>query len=140
MARSTRDPEQLVREYLDVWNDREYAKIPDLVSESFVLDDPAVPEEVRGPDGLEGWLREIVSAFPDFEVTPIDVLAGEEVVMVESTYTLTHEGEFDDVPPTGREVEMRAMEKLRVEDGYVQEHRLYYDQREFLAQLGLAEE
>lgn len=131
--------EQLVREYLDVWNDREYAKIPDLVAESFVLDGPAVPGDVRGPDGLEGWLREIVSAFPDFEVTPINVLADEELVMAESTYTLTHEGEFNDVPPTGREVEMQAMEKLRVEDGNVQEHQLYYDQQEFMAQLGLTE-
>ena len=42
------ESEQLVRSYGDIWNDREYSRIPDLVSETFVLYDPAVPENV-GP-------------------------------------------------------------------------------------------
>ncbi len=34
MAETTLDAEQLVTAYVVIWNDREYAMIPDLVSDS----------------------------------------------------------------------------------------------------------
>jgi steroid delta-isomerase-like uncharacterized protein len=131
--------EQLVREYVEMWNEREYGKASDLVTESFALYEPAVPDgDVQGPEGLVGFLRYIVDAFPDFEVEPIDVLADEGTVMMESTYVLTHEGEFEEIPPTGREVRMRGMHKFLIEGGTVAEHRLYYDLDEFFEQLGVS--
>ena len=37
MAQATPDAEQLVTAYVTMWNDRDYAQIPELVSESFVI-------------------------------------------------------------------------------------------------------
>ncbi|WP_380680810.1 ester cyclase [Salinigranum sp. GCM10025319] len=131
--------ERVVEEYVDMWNERAYERASDLVTESFALYEPAVPDgDVQGPEGLVGFLRYIVAAFPDFEVSPIDVLADEGTVMMESTYVLTHEGEFEAIPPTGRELRMRGMHKFLIEGGKIAEHRLYYDLDEFFEQLGVS--
>jgi steroid delta-isomerase-like uncharacterized protein len=144
----TTEPEQLVKAYVDVWNEQDYSTIPDVVSESFVLYDPAAPEEgvpgpkreVHGPDGLELFIRGVVTRFPDFHVNIIDVLSSGDLVMYEGKITMTHEGEFDGIPPTGQEVEIRTMSTYRIEDGEIQEHRVYFNQQEVFEQLGLAEE
>lgn len=148
MAQATPDAEQLVTAYVAMWNDRDYAKVPELVSESFVMYDTNAPAddipgpagEVHGPDGLETWMRAITTGFPDFEADVQEMLASDDRVMYEVTLSGTHEGEFAGIPPTDRDVELSAMESYRVADGAIQEHRTYYDRLEFLNQLGLTDE
>ena len=141
MTQAPIDTEQLAREYASVWNERKYAKIPDVVSESFEMYDPAAPGGVvRGRDGLEQFIRAVVSGFPDFHVTILDMLSSEDRVMYEAEMSMTHEGEFDGVPPTGEEVELRYMGKIKTAGGKVQEHRIYFDQQELFEQLGLTDD
>lgn len=138
MAKTTPESEQLVQEFLDIVNKREYAKLPDVLSESYVMIDPAAPGgEVHGPDGMERWLHRIVAGFPDFEIQVLDSLANESVVMVELQYTGTHEGEFLGIPPTGRSIKLEGVEKYRVADGKLQRTRVYFHDQELKDQLGL---
>lgn len=141
MAQSTSEIERLVNDYLDVWNDGDYAKMSDVLAESIAVYDPGAPEgEVHGHGGLEALLRELRTAFPDFRVAIDDMLAGDETIMAEWTFTGTHEGEFNGVPPTGRKVELTGMDTMRISDGKVHEHRIYYDRQELFEQLGLTDE
>lgn len=105
-----------------------------------LYDEPTPEGEVRGQDGLEEWIRQFTSPFPDFRVEVHDLLASEETAMAEATYTMTHEDEFDGIPSTERQVELRAMAKFVVEDGKVKEHWEYHDRRELLEQLGVTDE
>lgn len=140
MAEATEGTDQLVKAYVKMWNEREYSKISDIVSESFVMYDPGAPGgEVHGPDGLEEFMRGLVTGFPDFQVTIIDMLSSENLVMYEANLAGTHDGEFAGAPPTGREFDLRAMEKFHITDGNVREHRVYFDQQELFEQLGLTE-
>lgn len=148
MTEASQDAEDLVRAYVDVWNERAYSEIPDLVSDSFVMHDPAAPAdgipgpegEVHGPDGLETFMRGVATGFPDFRIAISDLISSGELVMYEGSMTMTHEGEFDGIPPTGKRVEAREMAKFRVGDGHVQEHRAYFDQQEIFEQLGIADD
>lgn len=138
MAQAQRDPEQLAKDYTALWNERDYSNIPDVVAESFVHESPAAPEGgARGHDGLEEFMREITAAFPDFRCTIVEMLSDEETVMVEVEFTMTHEGEFEGIPATGREIELRAMAKARVDDGKLQELREYANLQRLLEQLGV---
>jgi steroid delta-isomerase-like uncharacterized protein len=137
--------ETVVEAYVDVWNERDYSQIPDLVSDSFVLYDPTVPEDVgtgpvgeaRGPTGLVAFMNRLERGFPDFQFAVADLVATDDLVMDEVTFTGTHEGVFNGVPPTYRSVEIQMMAKFHVEEGKLQEHHVYFDQREFMDQLGL---
>ena len=137
MARATRDAEGTVRAYVDVWN----AKIPEVVSESISVYNPTAPGgEVHGRDGLEAFMRGVVAGFPDFHVTVHDMVSNDDLVMYDATLTMTHEGEFDGIPPTGRKVEVPEMAKYYVVDSEIREYRVYFDQQAVFEQLGLIEE
>jgi steroid delta-isomerase-like uncharacterized protein len=139
MAEALTDAERTARAYVDLWNEQDYAAIPEVVSESFVHVDPG-GEEFRGRDGLESFMRAVFDGFPDFGVRVDRMVSGDGLVMYEGTLSMTHEGEFEGIPPTGRAVELREMATIEVEDGRVEAHRVYYDNAEVADQLGLADE
>ena len=140
MTEATREVEQLLDEYLTIWNEREYSKIPDVVSESFERVSPVAGEGVQGYDGLEEFIRGLEASFSDFEVSHHEQLVGEGIAMFESTFTGTHDGEFNDIPPTNEEVELLNMSIIRIEDGEIREHRTYYNPQVFAEQLGVTDE
>jgi steroid delta-isomerase-like uncharacterized protein len=139
MAQATTDAERVATDYVELWNERAFERIPDLVSESFVHVDPN-GSEVHGRDGMEEYIRGILSGFPDLHVDVTEMVSSGGTVMYEATLTMTHEGEFEGIPPTGRELEIPEMATIEVADGTVEAHRVYFDNQETLRQLGLVEE
>jgi steroid delta-isomerase-like uncharacterized protein len=145
MKKDPVDTGELLTSYGEVWNEGEYSKISELVSESLVLIDPTIPEDVgsgprgeaRGADGLEAFVRRLRTGFPDFEVTTVEVLFGEGIAMDDILFTGTHRGELGELAPTGRTVEMHMMSAIIIENGTIREHRVYLDQKEFADQLRL---
>lgn len=138
MAQTTRDVEQLVNDYVDAWHG-DYSKL-DVVAESVTVYDPGAPGgEIHRRDALETYIRDLREGFPDLRIVIDDMLATDEVVMAEWTITGTHEGEYNDIPPTDREVELTGMDKILVADGNIREHRIYFNLQELFEQLGLAE-
>ncbi|WP_254272055.1 ester cyclase [Haloarcula marina] len=136
-----RDAPAVVDAYLAVWNERAYETIRDIVAPSFVMYEPGAPDgTVRGPGGVEEWIREFATGFPDLQITVGDVLADDGVVMFDATFTGTHDGDFDGIPPTGQRVEINFMDKMEVEDGRIQREWVYYEPQELAAQLDLDEE
>lgn len=141
MAQTTPDAERLVKEYTDLWTEKDYSRIPEVVAESFVHETPGAPgSEVRGRDGLEAFMREMESAFPDFEVTILESVAEGDTVMTENEFEMTHEGEFTGIPATGRTVEFRSMAVCRVGDGELEEVREYLDMHGIYERLGAADD
>jgi steroid delta-isomerase-like uncharacterized protein len=138
-------PEETAIAYVTMWNERDYSSIPGLVSETFRMYDPAAPEagvpgpkgEVHGRTGLRQFMEWVTTAFPDFEITVLDVLTGEATAMYEVRLTMTHDGPLGSVPPTGRRVDVRGVSILRLDDGLVDEHRFYTDMTDVADQLGL---
>lgn len=139
MPEVTADVENTVRDYENLWNEGNYAEIPTVVADSFVLHDPGYPETVRGRDAFETYLRELRDGFPDFHVEIEDMAASGERVMAKWTMTGTHEGEFAEIPPTGNSVELEGMDTVEIADGTVQEHRIYYDTQSLFEQVGLTD-
>jgi steroid delta-isomerase-like uncharacterized protein len=135
MATTARAVEE---EYRELWNG-DLSKL-DVVAESIDVEVPSMTDrEIHDRDAFEAYLRELRTGFPDWHVTVDDVLADDGTVMKEWTVTATHEGEYAGIPPTGRELEMSGMAKIRTEDGKVQEDHLYFDRQEMAEQLGLLE-
>jgi steroid delta-isomerase-like uncharacterized protein len=145
-GQSTVDPEAVARAYVAMWNDRDVTAIPDLVTETFVMYDPAAPAagvpgpkgEAHGRDGLQQFVGFIDTAFPDFEVAILDLVCDDDLVMYEVELTMTHDGPLGGLPPTGRTVALRGVSVLHLEGGRVREHRFHTNMAEVPPQLGLA--
>lgn len=135
----TTEHEELLSEYVDLWNG-DFSKI-DAASESISIREAAVPDGlIQGQSALKARIREVHTGFPDFENTVDDALIDEDTIMLEWTMSGTHEGEYGGIPPSHREMEIKGMTKLLIADEKVQEGRMYYSVQELLAQLGLSEE
>lgn len=139
MAEASTNTERLLDEYMAIWNERDYSKIPDVISESFVRISPVAGEGVKGHDGLAEFLRSLEASFSDFRVSHEEQLIGQDIAMFESTFSGTHDGEFNDIPPTNEKVEVPNMSIIELEDGKIGEHRTYYDPQVFAEQLGVTD-
>ena len=136
MAQTTPDTEHFVSEYVKLLNG-DYSKL-DILSESYSYHGPGLPEEgVQGREAYQDFLQTFHDAFSDLEYAIIDMLANDEIVMAEWTVTGTHDGEFNEIPPTSREIEMKTMGKLEIADGKIQEDWGYYDPSSLMTQLGI---
>lgn len=139
MAKTTVDPEQLVTEYARIWNEREFSEFADVVAESFTFTSP-MAGEIVGPENVKAYATEVVDGFSDFQITIHEMLVGENLVMTESTLSGTHDGEYNEIPPTHETFEIPEMAKFVVENEKLQEERTYFDQNDLLRQLGLSDE
>jgi ketosteroid isomerase-like protein len=121
-------------------NDREAAKAlyaSDAVAET--------PDEgtLHGADAIAGWLVKFGEAFPDAKYEQVNGFEIGDTAVDEGFLTGTNTGPLpmpggESVPPTGKAIRLRACDLATVKDGAITSHRFYFDQMEFLSQLGLA--
>jgi steroid delta-isomerase-like uncharacterized protein len=92
--------------------------------------DPEAPDNELLPndppakliDTFEETFSEARAAFPDLNVTVEEVMAEGDRVAARVTMRGTHCGEFQGIAPTGKRVEVRAMDMFRISDGKIVEH------------------
>lgn len=95
--------------------------------------------ETIGRDAVVETVKEIRTAFPDFVLSPKEIISEGDTVAVWMTQRGTHEGTFMGIEPTGRSFEIEAMAFLRLEDGKIVERRGRPDLLGLLQQLGRKE-
>jgi ketosteroid isomerase-like protein len=99
--------------------------------------------EVRGRDGIGDYWRPFLEAIPDVSFESLRKYETGDTAIDEGWLTGTHtrpmrlpDGET--IPPTGRQIKLRECDVATVRDGTIREHHVYFDQAEFLEQLGMA--
>lgn len=97
---------------------------------------------LRGPEQVIGLQKIYWEAFPDVKVTALNQIVADPYVVTEGTFTGTHKGTLrtpqGDIAATGNELKLRYVSVQRIEKGKVASEHLYFDQAEFMTQLGLA--
>lgn len=126
MSEGITDNRRLAEEYATIINERDYDRIPDLVSESFTIEEP-ISGSLEGPEGLEQWVRQIVSQFPDFKGEILDLQVDEETAMALVEFSMTPKSKVETGSPSSPAIQFEGMVLLQVEDGKLQEHRAFYD-------------
>ena len=108
----------------------------------------AVAERPEGPR-IEGgaaiadYLMSFKRTFPDASFESTTQYESGDTAIDEGYFVGTHTEplttEEGEVPPTGKNLRLRECDILTVKDGVGVAHRFYYDQLDFMAQLGLTE-
>jgi steroid delta-isomerase-like uncharacterized protein len=93
---------------------------------------PGLPGGDAGVKAVLGMIRE---AFPDHDASVLQMVAEGDLVATHKTFTGTHRGEFQGMPPTGKRATIRVMDFVRYEDGKIAEHWNVVDIAGLLAQL-----
>ena len=123
-------------------NDAETLKqlyAPDAVAET--------PDEgtIRGGEAIAAWFTRFTEAFPDASWESSRAHECGDTAVDEGYLVGTHTGSLrlpdgQSVPATGKSVRIRGCDAATVQNGRVTSHRFYFDQMEFLGQLGLVPE
>ena len=136
---SAKDNEAIVARQLDGFNQRDYSQTALLTGE---LKDMPSGNTVSGAKGLEGYWNGWIGAFPDGKVEIVKNVGAEDGTVVtefrargNNTGSMPMGGQ--QLPPTGRPVDVMFCQVATVRDGKILDARLYYDGMSFATQLGL---
>ena len=79
-------------------------------------------------------------AFPDMHAAIDDEISEGDRIVIRSTWSGTHTGEFLGIPPSGKTLRITATGFFRVRDGKITENRVNFDALGMLQQMGVVPE
>ncbi|HYU92418.1 MAG TPA: ester cyclase [Actinomycetota bacterium] len=134
---STEENKQLVLR----WREQAYEKknlnvIDELHAPGYVGHIVGAPGPIRGPEALKQLFAAYFAAF-DIHVSSAFLIAEGDMVVVRDTYRLKHRGEFQGIPPTGKELSVAGTDIYRIVDGKFVEQWFEADMLGLMQQLGV---
>jgi steroid delta-isomerase-like uncharacterized protein len=135
---STQENKALARRVLEeMFNKGNLDLADEVFAPDYVDHDPAMPEDIRGPEGFKEYVSIFRTAFPDIHLEIEDQVAEGDKVVTRWTGTGTHEGELMGIAPTGNKVTLPGMEIVRISGGKLAEGWEGYDSMVLMEQLGV---
>jgi steroid delta-isomerase-like uncharacterized protein len=136
MAQSAAD---IAKASVQAYNDKNWARVKEIVSPTVIYDEVGTHRKVKGVNEVisawQGWATAIPDAVASFDTT---VESGNTVTL-ELTWRGTHTGPLQtpngEIPATGRPIELRACQVIKVADGKTQEIHQYFDMASLLEQI-----
>ena len=125
---------QLIEEVLNQGN---INRADDLLAPDFVEHEELPPGMEPGVETFKQLITMLRSAFPDFKATINDLIAEGDKVVIYTTWSGTHKGEFMGIPPTGNSVSFGVFDILRIAEGKSVEHWGQMDSMAMMQQLGV---
>jgi len=121
---------RLIEEGMNQYN---VSVIDELMAPNYVNYDLSAP----GLEGFKQALGVLHAAFPDLHFILEDEIAEGDKVVTRGYLTGTHQGEFQGIPPTGKQIHVKYIDIWRVENNKLVETWLRLDQLGLLQQLGV---
>ncbi len=135
---SVEENKAIVQRYYDeVLNGRDLSVLDETHAVNHVHHDPSNPADIEGREGTKQRLIELMNAFPDLRYTIKDMIAEGDRVMVRWTVGLTHTGEFEGLPPTGKRAVVQGIYVHRMSGAKMVEDWAIRDTLGLLQQLGV---
>ncbi len=123
----------------EFWIGGNLAVLDELLAPDCINHEQSNPEQ-RGKAACKQWANDVRlvnrRGFPDYDITPEDIVAEGDKVVKRWVFQGTHSGEFAGIPPTGKRVTMRGITLYRLAQGRVSEMYWNYDVFGLLQQLG----
>ena len=131
---STEQIKALMHRFLEASVASDQAIFKEFLAPDFVAHIPG------GPQNREMFLQHnnvFNVAFSDRHISIEDLIVEGDKVVARITWSGIHSGNFQGLPPTGKQVKISAFIVERIKDGQAVEHRSLFDQKSMMQQLGL---
>ena len=121
----------------EIWNKGRLELIDELIAED-LIDNVSMPGvEGSGRERYRASVVQIRTAFPDYHESVDLAVAEGDIVVSFASNTGTQTGELYGMPPSGRQIDVRAIGALRIKEGRAVERWGFGDDRLMMQQLGL---
>jgi len=115
------DSRQLIQEYFNALSGQ--PKTEELLNR--YVSDPALQEHIHVAE----------AAFPEYTLTPNQMVAEGDMIAARCTFRGVHKGLFAGIPPTGKHVSTDLMIFYRIEEGRIAQHWMQMDIQGLMDQL-----
>jgi steroid delta-isomerase-like uncharacterized protein len=132
----TEDNKALVLQFYKAFDDRKIDQAFELLAPNFVAHLAGVPETLD-EEGFKKFGMSFYSAFSQGQHIFDEMVVSGDRVVTSGTFTATHLGAFQGLPPTGKQISLSIMHIDRVEDGKIVEHWGQGDALGLMQQLGI---
>jgi steroid delta-isomerase-like uncharacterized protein len=127
---------QVVRQFFEALNRQDTEGMDKLVSSTnYSIHFSGMPP-MDWNTNKKQFLAPFNKAFPDLTRNIVDLVAEGDKVAVSINVTGTYKGEFQGIPPTGKQVSFTAMDILTIIDGKVTEEWATADMMGLMQQIG----
>jgi steroid delta-isomerase-like uncharacterized protein len=109
----------------------------EIFAPDFLYYDPSNSPDPMSKKETYEFLIEGFKLFKDVNHTIEEIIAVNDKVIVRTTTAVTHEGEFQEIPATGKKVEFSSIAIFKIRDGKVIEVREEADKLGWFQQLGM---
>src|SRR6266516_4589928 len=117
---STTENKTLIRRlFNEGFNQGNLAVVDDLFHRDFV--DRSTPDQPPGTQGVKDYIAMVRTGFPDITITIEDLIAEEDKIVVRTTWRGTHQGEYESMIPTGKQVTRTMLQIFRILNGRLYE-------------------
>lgn len=120
----SKETSRFVEDLLGTWNTPDVERIETFYVLEYEGVDVGQAKPQRGPQGVRQFAISYLQAFPDLRFVEEETVVQNDRVVLVWTARGTHQGKFMRIPPTEREIAVRGVSLLTVEDGKIK-HGLY---------------
>ncbi|WP_242021255.1 MULTISPECIES: ester cyclase [Cyanophyceae] len=133
---ATEPNQDLVLRFYKAFDDRTIDRALDLLAPNFVAHQAGMPEPLD-KEGFNQFGLSFYTAFSQGHHRFDEIVAAGDRVVTCGTFTATHLGSFQGLPPTGKQISLAVMHIDRVENGKIVEHWGHGDALGLMQQLGV---
>jgi steroid delta-isomerase-like uncharacterized protein len=130
----------VAKEQVIAYNEKDWDRARAALTPEIVYDEVGTHRKIKGVDDVltawKGW----ATAIPDSRATFQSEFVSGNTAVLEITWTGTHKGPLNtgdrEIPPTGKKIELRAVQVVDVDNDRVRSVRQYFDMGTLLKQIG----
>lgn len=124
-----------VRRYFEqVLNEQRHDLVEEFLTKNIELHGSGL---APGLEVVKQWLAMFAAAFPDGYITIADMVAEDDKVIARTVFNGTHKAEMQDIPATGKIVNIPGIIIFRMDNGKIAEGWLVSDNLGMMQQLGV---
>ena len=129
-----------IKMYSHVWDEILNKRNIGMFNDSNFLKDAvlhASPKDVVGIDSVKAYYNNFLTGFTNIQFTVKDIFGQDDKLVKYWNFKGTHTGDFFGIPPTGKNVSIEGTTLIRMSNGKIAEERDFFDNLDFMTQLGL---
>jgi steroid delta-isomerase-like uncharacterized protein len=131
----------VAKEQVIAYNEKDWDRARAALTPGVVYDEVGTHRKIKGVDDVltawKGW----ATAIPDSRATFQSEFVSGNTAVLEITWSGTHNGPLNtgdrEIPPTGKKIELRAVQVVDVDNDRVRSVRQYFDMGTLLQQIGV---
>jgi steroid delta-isomerase-like uncharacterized protein len=137
---TTEENIRLVRQAFNAFNTGDITKVNEFISDQYFNHESQIDpvrSKLRGPEEFIDTVRNLRTAFDNLHYEEQETIAAGDKVVSIVNVTGKHSGNFFVIPPSGNNINYRAVHIHRIADGKILEHKAIRDDLSLMVQLGV---